>query len=343
MSDLAGKVQTVLGPIAPKDLGRTLMHEHILTDLTPPDERRDLEEAVITFENLYDSTYNWMDTPGIRRITEPDIAVREMEWMLDDGGRSIVDVSTPGMAIFPEGLRRVAETSGARIVMGCGRYLESFMSPADLERGVDDLASEFVGCIQDGFGETGIKAGLIGEIGCSWPWTAAEKRSVEAAVLAQRETGAAVTIHPGLSEEAPFAIVDMLRETGADLSRSIIDHVERRLFDTDGVLRLADAGVVLEFDLFGVESSRFPMGRDVSPSSDGVRLDRIRSLIEHGHRDRIVISHDIVYRTRRRSLGGHGYGHIFRNVVPMMRRRDFAEAEIDALLVENPKRLLTFI
>jgi len=55
-----------------------------------------------------------------------------------------------------------------------------------------------------------------------------------------------------------------------------------------------------------------------------------------------VISHDIVYRTRRRSLGGHGYGHIFRNVVPMMRRRDFTEAEIDALLVENPKRLLTF-
>jgi len=108
-------------------------------------------------------------------------------------------------------------------------------------------------------------------------------------------------------------------------------------------LRLADAGVVLEFDLFGVESSRFPMGRDVSPSSDGVRLDRIRSLIEHGHRDRIVISHDIVYRTRRRSLGGHGYGHIFRNVVPMMRRRDFTEAEINALLVENPKRLLTFV
>jgi phosphotriesterase-related protein len=342
VSDLAGKVQTVLGPIDPEDLGRTLMHEHILTDLTPLDQRRDLEEAVITFENLYDAAYNWMDTPGIRRFTEPEIAVREMELMLEDGGRSIVDASTPGMEIFPDGLRRVAERSGAQIIMGCGRYLASFMNPADIERGVDDLAAEFVGCIRDGFNGTGVKAGLIGEIGCSWPWTEAEKRSVEAAVLAQRETGAAVSIHPGLSEDSPFLIVDMLRKGGADLSRSIICHVERRLFDTDGILRLADTGVVLEFDLFGVESSRFPMGRDVSPSSDGVRLDRIRSLIEHGHGDRIVISQDIIYRTRRRSLGGHGYGHIFRNIVPMMRRRDFTEAEIDALLVENPKRLLTF-
>ena len=83
MSDLAGKVQTVLGPVDPEDLGRTLMHEHILTDLTPLDQRRDLEEVVITFENLYDATYNWMDTPGIRRITEATI--KQLERRLEIG------------------------------------------------------------------------------------------------------------------------------------------------------------------------------------------------------------------------------------------------------------------
>ena len=97
------------------------MHEHILTDLTPLDQRCEVEETVLNFENLYDAAYNWMDTPGIRRFTEPEIAVREMELMLDDGGRSIVDASTPGMEIFPEGLRRVAKRSGVQIVMGCGR------------------------------------------------------------------------------------------------------------------------------------------------------------------------------------------------------------------------------
>ena len=75
--------------------------------------------------------------------------------------------------------------------------------------------------------------------------------------------------------------------------------------------------------------------------NDATRLRLIRTLIEHGHLERVVISHDICYRTRLIRFGGHGYGHIFRNIVPMMRRRGFAETEIDALLVDNPKRLLT--
>jgi phosphotriesterase-related protein len=55
-----------------------------------------------------------------------------------------------------------------------------------------------------------------------------------------------------------------------------------------------------------------------------------------------VISHDICYISRLVRFGGHGYGHIFRNVVPMMGRRGFSQAEIDAILVGNPGRLLTF-
>lgn len=55
-----------------------------------------------------------------------------------------------------------------------------------------------------------------------------------------------------------------------------------------------------------------------------------------------MISHDICYRTRLASFGGHGYGHIFRNVVPMMKKRGYGEEEIDAILVHNLRRLLTF-
>ena len=49
-----------------------------------------------------------------------------------------------------------------------------------------------------------------------------------------------------------------------------------------------------------------------------------------------MISHDICYRTRLASFGGHGYGHIFRNVVPMMKKRGYSEDEIDAILVAQP-------
>lgn len=341
MSEHAGNVQTVTGPISPDSLGPTLMHEHVLVDFTPP-SRRNEPDSEITLETVWQLNYDWVDAPGIRRLTDAELAVREMRRLKEAGGRSVVEVSTPGMAIQPAGLHAVAQASGIQIVMGCGRYLEEFMDEADLERGVDDLAAEFIACITSGYGESGVKAGIIGEIGCSWPWTEAERRSVKAAVIAQQESGAALSIHPGRDVAAPFEIVALLEEMGCDMARTIMCHVERRLFDEDSILRLADTGLVIEFDLFGVETSSFSQGHDLDLSSDGVRLRWIRSLIDAGHGDRIVISQDICQRTRLGALGGHGYGHIFRNVVPMMHRRGFAEDEIDAILVRTPARLLTF-
>jgi phosphotriesterase-related protein len=208
---------------------------------------------------------------------------------------------------------------------------------------VDDLTAEILSELSPNAAEDGVPAGIIGEIGCSWPWTEAERRSMAAAVAAQRESGAVLTVHPGRHPDAPFEILDFLRRAGADLSRTIMDHVERRLFEIDDFLRLADTGCVLEFDLFGIETSYFAQARDVDASGDGARITAIRALIDAGHGDRIVVSHDICQRTRQVEFGGHGYGHVFRNVVPMMRRRDFEEDEIEAILVSTPARLLAFV
>ena len=76
--------------------------------------------------------------------------------------------------------------------------------------------------------------------------------------------------------------------------------------------------------------------------NDAIRLRMIRRLIDRGHLDQVVISHDICYRSRLLAFGGHGYGHIFRNVLPLMRRRRFSEAEIQRIMVETPARVLTF-
>ena len=67
----------------------------------------------------------------------------------------------------------------------------------------------------------------------------------------------------------------------------------------------------------------------------------IRALIERGHLDQVVICTTSAIARGSSRFGGHGYGHIFGNVVPLMRRRGFAEREIDAILVGNPRRLLT--
>ena len=337
MNALRGKVQTVRGPIEPAELGPTLMHEHVVCDFTPPAERAAADRAApITLDTVWEMNYNWVDYPGIRRLLDRDVATREMERMVRAGGRSVVDVSTYPMILDVDGLRLVSERTGVNIVRGSGRYTEEFMSSADLDAGIDELIAHIVADVAGG-------AGLIGEIGCSWPWTEAERRSVAAAAVAQQETGAALSIHPGRHGDAPFEIIALVEDAGADLSRTIMDHVERRLFHTDDILRLADTGCVLEFDMFGMETSRFAQAGDVDLSSDGARLSAIRALIDAGHGGRVVISHDICQRTRQTEFGGHGYGHIFKNIVPMMRRRGFTEAEIDAILVANPARLLTFV
>ena len=341
MGEITGKVQTVQGLIDPSDLGRTLMHEHVVVDFTPT-ARRPEEKVEITFENRWQMDYEWVDAPGNRYLLDRDVAVREMERMVKDGGQSIVEVSTHPMGTDPEGLREVSERSGVHIVSGVGRYIEEFMVEADLEMGVDDLVADFVCAIQKGYGDTAIRAGIIGEIGCSWPWTEAEQRSIEAAVIAQQETGAVLSIHPGRNPKAPFEIIESVKVAGADIPRTIMDHIDRRLFDINDILRFAEYGCVLEFDVFGWENSRFSQDSDLDLSSDGVRLTAIRALIDAGHLDRIVVAHDIAWRTRQVEFGGHGYGHIYRNVVPMMYRRGFTKEEIDAILVDNPARLLAF-
>ncbi|GIT58594.1 MAG: hypothetical protein Ct9H300mP19_05420 [Dehalococcoidia bacterium] len=69
-----------------------------------------------------------------------------------------------------------------------------------------------------GVDNTGIRSGIIGEIGCSWPWTDNEKKSVAASVAAQSETGAPLLIHPGRDEKALIEIVKFIQDEGGDLA-----------------------------------------------------------------------------------------------------------------------------
>ena len=81
----------------------------------------------------------------------------------------------------------------------------------------------------------------------------------------------------------------------------MISHIDRTIFDEERLLRLADSGVTIEFDLFGQEASYYGLS-DIDMPNDATRLRLIRALIDHGHLDRVVISHDICYRTRLATL-----------------------------------------
>jgi phosphotriesterase-related protein len=340
---LRGKVQTVGGVIAPEALAATLMHEHVLCDITPPSLAALNDPGPeITLENVYAINYGKVKHATKYRLDLLETAVAEVEKMVEAGGRSIVELTCGGLKPDPVGLAAVAARTGANIVMGCGYYVEEYQDPRNAERSVDDFAAEMVGQVLDCACGSEVRAGIIGEIGCQAPWTALERRVMRGALIAQQETGAALNVHPGRHHDQPQEVADFIAANGGDPSRTIISHIDRTIFDADRLLRLADSGVVVEFDLFGIEHS-FYASSDIDMPNDALRLKWLRTLIAHGHLERIVISHDICYRTRLTKFGGHGYAHIFDNVVPMMRKRGFSEDEIDTILVKNPRRLLTFI
>ena len=342
--NLRGKVQTVRGSIDPDSLGPTLMHEHLVCDIRPPSLKTcACEWGPVTLENAWAINYGEIEHAPSYVLDMPEVMVEEVMAMREAGGSAIVELSNGGLSPAPEQLREISERTGVHVVMGCGHYVEEHQDPANHERSVEDFAAEITAQVLEGAWGTGIRAGVIGEIGCQSPWTKLEKRVMRGAIIAQGETGAAINVHPGRHPDQPQEVADFAAAEGGDITRTVISHVDRTVFDDERLLRLADSGCVLEFDLFGHETSYYAFDLSVDMPNDAQRLRLIRTLIDHGHLDRVLISHDICVLTRLVRFGGHGYGHIFRNVLPIMRRRGFTETEIDAILVDNPRRLLTIV
>lgn len=338
---MSGYVQTVLGPLPPAELGTTLLHEHLLCDIRPPSWRADgMRGYDIPMDERFAIDYGEVHAPGNLVLDQVDLAVAELSRLRAEGGRSVVDLSCGGLHPDPAGLAEVSRRADVHVVMGCGWYVDDYHAPENADRSVESFAVEMISQLQSGAWGTDIRAGIIGEIGCQTPWTPLEQRVMEGAVLAMQASGAALTVHPGRHPDQPQEVADFLRARGVDMSRVVMSHVDRTIFDDDRLFRLADTGLVLEFDLFGMETTFYKFS-DIDMPNDGARVATLTRLNARGHLDQIAISQDICYRSRLTALGGHGYGHVFRNVVPLMRRRGFTEADVQRILVETPARLLT--
>ena len=338
---MAAYAQTVTGLVPADTLGATLMHEHVLCDLRAPSETR--EAAPITMANRFETDYFQNRNPANMFLDEDEVASRELGAFKDAGGGTIVELTTGGLSPQPERLVALSESTGTRIVMGAGYYVDAYLPDAIRAADIDELEAQIEAQLTDGAWDSGVRAGIIGEIGCSWPLAASERRMLEAAVRVQRSTGAALTIHPGRNPDAPAEIAGIVAAAGGDAFRTVLCHMDRTVFDRDRLVALLAGGFVLEWDFFGIETSQYWMAdEDLDLPTDYMRLDRIRDLMEMGYSEQVTISHDICTRTRLMSYGGHGYGHLLRHVVPLMRRRGWRDDAIDQLLVETPARLLAF-
>jgi|TARA_B110000263_G_scaffold159976_1_gene139073 phosphotriesterase-related protein len=347
-SPISGKVQTVLGPVDPESLGATITHEHLLIDFTvvfqPPNnpDEAGMSEEKVSLTNLGWIRHNWNSSLDNLTLLDEEVATAEASHYFGAGGRTMVDVTSNGLGRDPLALARISKATGLNVVMGGGHYIGS-THPAEFETTTaEGIAETIIRDIEQGVDGTGIKTGIIGEVGVSAPWNESEHKTVQAAVIAQVQTGAPVLIHPGRDEDLPLQILKAIEGWGGNMANTVMGHIERTIYNRDALKRVAETGAFLNLDLFGHDSSYYPLAPSSYMPNDAQRLDQIEFLIDQGHVGQILLAHDVCSKHRLKQYGGHGWDHIISRVVPQMLARGISREHVDQMLVDNPKRMLTF-
>ncbi len=330
-------IMTVNGAVDKSVLGVTTPHEHALIDISnqyPGDPFGMHRKVSAEYSELL------MSDPYALRdnliLDDKDLAIKEVELFAAAGGKTFVDVTLKEIGRDPLFLRRLSEETGLFVVASTGTYTADAHPENIGEITACELAEEMVAELTVGIGDTDIRAGIIGEIGTSKELHPNEIKSLEAAALAHKKTGAPVMVHlcPWVKHGAE--VLDILKDV--DSEKICLCHTDI-LLDISDMQTLLDRGIYLEFDNFGKEFTegsaygRFP--------SDSERLQVMYELIDKGYLDQLLVSCDVCLKNLLTAYGGPGYAHVLTNIAQRIKadRPDF-EKILRALLIDNPANYL---
>jgi phosphotriesterase-related protein len=321
------KVNTVLGPIPPESMGRTLIHDHFTfaypgytADLTiaPYDHERELKRCLEMAETL--------KKIGIKTILDPTTN--------DAHGRN------------PELMKEVSSKTGISIINITGLFSEHDGAPQywltmlqpfgkDITKMITEL---FIKEITEGIGKSGVKAGAIKV--CSGPvLTDYEKITHIAAVNAQKATGVPIITHNdeynGV-EEAEF-----LLSQGADPKKVMIGHVNSSN-DLNYHRAILKKGTSIGYDRMGLAP--------VFGFPEEENFKNIAQLIKEGFLNKIMVSQDTVLSLGRdrfadlneelsNKLKNSRIDFICTDGMPMFKAQGITDEQIDVLMIDNPKNL----
>ena len=339
---------TVTGPVMPNDLGVTLMHEHLFNDirrLFVPAPAASEADLAMWKENLgLEALHVAREAGPIADnyvLDDESVAIEEMQELYASGGTTLVDPTPIGLGRDPLALRRVSEATGVNVVMGTGWYRKMFHPDGFASRSVDDIAAEIVREITDGVGDTGVRAGIIGEIGVHDQTEGAsidpaEARSLRAAARASRLTGAAISVHMVGGRDLRTQALDVAQDEGVALDRLVLCHSDLIAHDGPLLRELLERGVYVEFDLLSrVEAVPIPSRSAAVP-------DAIVTMLADGRAERLLLSQDFCMKWHLKRWGGAGYSWLLTRFLPYLRTLGVTDDQVQTIMVENPKRLLTF-
>jgi phosphotriesterase-related protein len=347
-------VMTVLGPIDATALGKTITHEHLFIDLscylTPPMPGTNAEvyHEPVSISNLHSLHRDPYGNRDNCILDDVDLATREVMTFKEQGGKTIVDVTLVDIGRDPLALAEVSKRTGVNIIAGCGHYIYSAFPPGVAEMSEQQLTDELLREIQLGIAETGIKPGVIGEIGTGHPIHAAEARMLRAAARAQIETGLAISIHVHPPGRRGHEVLDILLNEGVKPERLILGHLDASLAHLDiefdeaigYVESLADRGAYIEFDLCG--NSGYFVTKEASwwLPSDRERAKAIEILCRKGFKSKILLSQDVGHKHYLKEFGGWGYGHVLRDFRHHLREAGVESSSIEDFFVANPAQAI---
>jgi phosphotriesterase-related protein len=326
---MAGElVNTVCGPIPVADLGVTLMHEHL----------------VIGYPGWEADTLN----PGPSRRDMLAICCDKIQAMQDRGIQSMLDPCPNDLGRDVEFAAEVSARTGFNIICATGLYKEDEGGAAywHFRRGmglaVAAMAELFIRELTVGIADTGIKAGIIKVATGQGQITDYEQLVMEAAAIAAVETGAPITTHTDqgtMGREQQ----QILTSRGVAAHKIIIGH-SCGSPDHAYHMDILGAGSYLGFDRFGLNI--------LAP--DEQRIASLLALLAKDQQRQLVLSHDSVWCTRgqpfpREILAAidpevlFNPTHIHDHILPRLLAAGATQAQIDTMLVDNPRRFFSGI
>jgi phosphotriesterase-related protein len=273
------------------------------------------------------------------RLYDPETAIAELMQYRELGGQTVVDVTVMGIGRDPFALQRVSRRTGLQIICGTGYYLDG-SHPLEVKgMSEEDIAEVIARDVVEGIPGTNVRCGIIGEIGVGIAFTAEERKSLRGAARAAARTQVALTIHmPGWKRRG-HEVLDIVAEEGASLRHTVLDHMNPSFMDFDYQASLIERGAFLEYDMIGMDY--FYADQQAQSPSDEENAAAIKRLIDAGYVESILLSHDVFIKMMLTCYGGYGYGYILRHFVPRLRRHGVSEAQIETLLIENPRRVFS--
>ncbi|MGW8313977.1 MAG: phosphotriesterase family protein [Bacteroidales bacterium] len=313
-------IMTVTGPIKPSQMGKTLVHEHVLVDFIGADStdyhrwnRQEVEERVAPF----------------------------MEEIKELGVRTLVECTPAYVGRDPWLLRSLSEETGMQLVTNTGYYGASgnrYLPVHAEEMGAMELSRLWIDEYRNGIEDSGVKPGFIKiAVAPDDTLSALHEKIVSAAAMTHNQTGLVIASHTGPDAPA-FAQIRILKTFGIDPSHFIWVHAQRGTLD--GNLKAASMGAWISLD--NVNDEQFPDPEETY--STGWYANRIMALKEAGYLNRVMISHDAGWFSPGEENGGEfrGYTDIFTRLIPELEERGFTRQEVNQLLVANPRRAFSF-